>query len=280
MNRKGILIFIMLLVGSGFLWVSCEEDNPMEPGGIPEEPGKVYGLTVNYNYTGAVTIDASHKIMVGLFYSDFVSAAPDIGLEAYSASGSVTFNQVTGTPVRVGIVVDKNGDGSPSQDDPYELYNNQWQNGNAIDLESVNSISINFNDTYAWNTGGDITFFINGQATNFQKYSMAVWESGYPRTLVYGSGNLSDGIPCITMTFTNTTGTCDQANGAFIEYVDELGHTFASDYGGNCLITVTAYGAVGGLIEGTFSGTIVRTDYGATNIIAGGIFGLRRWSDQ
>lgn len=281
MSHRSVFSMLTVFFASAFLFTACHEDDPMDPGG-PLEPGKTYQLTVNYDYTGAVTVDAAHKIFVGLFYTDFIGVVPDIGQESFTAAGSVTFDQVVGTPVRIGVVVDKNGDGMPSQGDPYELFNNQWQNATAIDLEAVNSISVTFDDSYSWDTSGNIAFTINGQATNFQKFSMAVFEPGVPRTYVFGSGNLMNGIPNIVLTFTNKNGARNQNNGAEIIYVDETGEAFASSTSSNatCLITVTAYGSVGGLIEGTFSGHLVKWDESATNVITGGAFSVRRWDDQ
>jgi hypothetical protein len=70
------------------------------------------------------------------------------------------------------------------------------------------------------------------------------------------SGANGAGYPLINLRFPgNKLGRFTCGTNAGIDYTPALGTTYIAGAGGDCTITITSYGAVGGAIVGTFSGT-------------------------
>ena len=127
-----------------------------------------------------------------------------------------------------------------------------------------------------------ITLDLNGSPRVFSDGPNGSYDTAMGETEVVG-WIPADGST-IVITFPGTaTGTFTSAagSGGSILWMDASGFYRADDStaGTSYTITVTAYGAVGGLIEGTFSGTVKDLFGSTTKTITNGIFTVIRWSD-
>jgi hypothetical protein len=67
-------------------------------------------IQVDINYTGAGTVDASHKIYVALWDSSDMNAAPPVAVQSLdSKKGTVTFSDVQKVPAYVSTAYDPTG---------------------------------------------------------------------------------------------------------------------------------------------------------------------------
>ena len=106
-------------------------------------------LTVNYNYTGAHTVDANNQIMIQL---DKYTNGTRLTFEKFdAASGSVTITdseKVYYVFMRIGM--DKDGDGKFSSGDPLKVYKDIFNNKVGIPISSPISVSITFDDSLTY----------------------------------------------------------------------------------------------------------------------------------
>lgn len=111
-------------------------------------------LTVNFNYTGANTVDANHRIMVQL---DKYSTGTMLTLrKSTTASGSITITdskKVVYVFMRIGM--DKDGNGRFSTGDPMKIYTDIFNNKVGIPILSAITVNISFDDSDPYGTSLD-----------------------------------------------------------------------------------------------------------------------------
>jgi hypothetical protein len=282
-SNNGTWVFGLVLTAAVLFAGSCSKENPAGPEETPPPEDTIYSLTVTVNYSGAVPVSSANRLLVGLFSNPNLSGPPFASSDiSVPNGGSADFTGITVSPVWVGVVADADGDTNPSMGEPVGVYVN-YTAPTAVDLTSTGSISINFDDTYSWATGGSVFLSVDGIATNFQKFSVSQYDTGSEKTVVLGFGDLSgQGYPSVNISFpSNRTGTWNETTGAVLGYMDGTGTPFSSLFGnGNCSVTITSYGSVGGKIEGTFSALVFDATASVSNVITGGSFSVVRFADN
>jgi len=107
-------------------------------------------LKVKLNYTGSGTVDAKHKIQVFLFDSpDFSQGnAMPIAMEMASAkNGTVTFPEISKSPVYVATVYDPSGQydgqsGPPPSGSSLGMYSKQPPQPDPINIDEGKTVEI------------------------------------------------------------------------------------------------------------------------------------------
>ena len=114
------------------------------------------GLQVQLHYTGAGTVDATHKMFVGLWDSpDFHGGGPPADVQsASSKDGTVTFSHVGTAPVYVTVAFDQTGQwdgasGPPPSGTSVGMYSKAPPKPDPISVTpgKVTKVTISFDDT-------------------------------------------------------------------------------------------------------------------------------------
>jgi hypothetical protein len=110
-------------------------------------------IQVDVNYTGAGTVDASHKIYVALWDSSDMSGGPPVDVKSLeSKKGTVTFSGVQKVPAYVSAAYDPTGhwdaQSPPPAGSSLGMYGKNPPNPDAIDVAPGKTVKIGvaFND--------------------------------------------------------------------------------------------------------------------------------------
>ena len=155
MKVKITFNLVMAIIIGLFLIISCSTPNGGSSGGGGDSGGgggaSTRTLNLTVNYTGAGTVDATHKITVGLRYVADSSTwgAPDITTTSDTNNSVITLNP-TSSPCYITSNYDINTSGGPNGGDPYTIYNNKLAGGIADPINipegGTVSLTITYND--------------------------------------------------------------------------------------------------------------------------------------
>jgi hypothetical protein len=111
-------------------------------------------IQVEINYTGAGTVDATHKIYVALWESANASGGPPVAVQSLdSKKGTVTFSMVQKVPAFVSAAYDPTGawnaQSPPPSGSSLGMYSKNPPNPEPIDVAPGQTVkvSITFNDS-------------------------------------------------------------------------------------------------------------------------------------
>jgi len=145
MKKTFSLAAALLILASGFQFGSAQDKTATRT------------LKVKVNYTGSGTVDEKHKIQVFLFDSpDFVQGnAMPTGMQMIATkNGTVTFSDITGSPVYTAAIYDPTGgydgaSGPPPSGSSAGMYTKEPPKPGPIAIDPGKTVEIDlpFDDT-------------------------------------------------------------------------------------------------------------------------------------
>ncbi len=125
------------------------------------------------------------------------------------------------------------------------------------------------------------TFNVDGTSVSCSGLSGAGYEISAGITVIAAQASVGSQYPSIGIVLPGAaTGTLTEADGVMVTYSESATSAFTAMLiipGTSCTVTITDYGSVGGLVEGTFSAVV--SDGTSTLTITNGTFSVVRMPD-